>query len=205
MAAIATDEESMNSTARVAVLAVALATVGCAHKINMAPKLDALDAKNVARIEKTVGYYISPADLGKEVVTPGGGGDSVRYLPYQDTEPALKHVLSSQFAKVVPVPSLEDKQFIATNRIAYIFVPVIETDSASDAAYTWPPTRFRVTVDCRAIDPAGITVWQGKVTGQGYADFNEFRSEHSLSARRASEEAFIQLQREINAATAFRQ
>jgi hypothetical protein len=106
---------------------------------------------------------------------------------------------------VVAVPSLTEKGFIEANKISYVFVPVIETDSASDAAYTWPPTRFRVTLDCRAIDPSGGIVWQRKVTGQGYADFGEFKSNHSLSAQRASQEAFILLQREINAAPVFRQ
>jgi hypothetical protein len=114
-------------------------------------------------------------------------------------------VLSNLFARVVAVPSLTDRQFIATNNIAYVFVPAIETDSASDSAYTWPPTRFRLTLDCRAVDASGTTIWQSKITGQGYADFGEFKSNQSLSAQRASQEAFILLQREINAAAAFRQ
>lgn len=194
----------MNSISRAAVLAAALFGVGCAHQINITPPLNTLEAKDIVKIDKIVGYYISPADRSKEVETPGGGGDKVKYLPYQESEPALKQVLSNLFTKVVPMPLLDDKQFIASNNIAYVFVPTIETDSASDSAFTWPPTRFTVNLDCRAVDPSGATVWQTKVRGQGYAEFSEFKHDMSLSARRANRDAFLLLQREIDAAKEFR-
>jgi hypothetical protein len=194
----------MNTIFRVATLAAAAITVGCAHQINITPPLNTLEVQNVVKSDKTVGYYISPADRSKEVETPGGGGDKVKYLPYQESEPALKHVLSNLYTKVVAVPSLEDKQFLASNGIAYVFIPVIETDSSSESAFTWPPTRFSVALDCRAVDAAGATVWQMKVTGQGQAQFSEFKHDMSLSARRASRDAFLRLQQEISAAKELR-
>ena len=194
----------MHAISRFAVLAAALLVVGCAHQINITPPLNTLDAKDIVRIDKTVGYYISPADRSKGVKTPGGGGDKVKYLPYRESEPALNQVLSNLFTKVVSIPSLDDKQFIANNNIAYVFVPTIDTDSASDSAFTWPPTRFTVTLDCRAVDSSGATVWQKKVTGQGNSEFSEFKHDMSLSARRASRNAFLNLQREINEAKEFR-
>jgi len=194
----------MYSIARVAVLASAFFVVGCAHQINITPPLNTLEARDIIRIDKTVGYYISPADRSKVVETPGGGGDKVKYLPYQESEPALKQVLSNLFTKVVSIPSLDDKQFIASNNVAYVFVPAIETDSASDSSFTWPPTKFTVNLDCRAVDSSGATVWQTKVTGQGNAEFSEFKHDMSLSARRASRDAFLNLQREIGAAREFR-
>jgi hypothetical protein len=194
----------MYSISRAAVLAAALFGAGCAHQINITPPLNTLEAKDIVKIDKAVGYYISPADRSKEVETPGGGGDKVKYLPYQESEPALKQVLSNLFTKVVPIPSLDDKQFITSNNIAYVFIPTIGTDSASDSAFTWPPTRFTVNLDCRAVDPSGATMWQTKVTGQGNAEFSEFKHDMSLSARRASRNAFLRLQQEIGLAKEFR-
>lgn len=194
----------MNAMIRIALLAATAVSVGCAHQINITPPLNTLDVQNVVKSDKAVGYYISAADRSKEVETPGGGGDKVKYFPYRESEPALKQVLSNLYAKVVEVPSLEDKQFIASNGIAYVFVPVIQTDSASDSAFTWPPTRFTVTLDCRAVDGAGATVWQTKVTGQGNAQFSEFKHDMSLSARRASRDAFLRLQQEIGGAKELR-
>jgi hypothetical protein len=181
-----------------------LLLVGCAHRINISPPLSTLEAGSVTRIDKTVGYYISAADKAKEIVTPGGGGDKVKYLPYEESEPALKQVLANIFSKIVPIQSLEDKQFIATNEIVLIFIPSIATDSSSDSALTWPPTTFTVTVDCRAIDRSGATIWQKQVKGEGKAEFSEFKHDFSLAARRASKEAFLNLQSEISAAREFR-
>jgi hypothetical protein len=197
------EEEPMRSIAPFAVLAATLFVVGCAHQINITPPLNTLEAKEVRKIDKTVGYHITAADLAKEVTTPGGGGDKVKYSPYQESEPALKYILSNVFTKVVPVTRLDDRQFLATNNVTYVFVPSIETTSSSESAFTWPPTRFTVTLDCRALDASGATVWQKKVKGEGQAEFDEFKHDFSLAARRASKEAFLNLQSEINAAKEF--
>lgn len=194
----------MHPFSRIAVVAATLLAAGCAHQINITPPLNTLDGNNVSKVNKTVGYYISPADRAKEVITPGGGGDKVKYLPYQESEPALNKVLSNTFTKVVSIPSLDDKQFIASNQIAYIFVPAIETDSSSESAFTWPPTKFSVTLDCKAVDPSGATAWQKKIKGEGQATFDEFKHDFSLSARRASKNAFQNLQQEISSAKEFR-
>jgi hypothetical protein len=197
-------EGTMYSLARVAVLVSAIVVVGCAHQINITPPLNTLGAQDIVKIDKTVGYYISAADRSKEVETPGGGGDKVKYLPYQESEPALKQVLSNLFTKVVSIASLNDKQFIASNNVAYVFIPAIETNSSSESSFTWPPTKFTVTLDSRAVDPSGSTVWQKKVTGEGQATFSDFKQDMSLAARRASRNAFLNLQREISAAREFR-
>jgi hypothetical protein len=194
----------MKSIFRIAVLAVALFGAGCAHQINITPPLNTLEAKDIVKIDKVVGYYISPSNRSKEIETPGGGGDKVKYLPYQESEPALNQVLSNLFAKVVSMPSADDKRFIASNGVAYVFIPRIETDSGSDSAFTWPPTRFTVSLDCRAVDPSGATVWQTSVKGQGNAEFSEFKHDMSLAARRANRDAFLRLQQEINSAKEFR-
>ncbi len=194
----------MHILARSIVIGSAMLAVGCAHQINITPPLNTLDGNNVTKINKTVGYYISPADRAKEVETPGGGGDKVKYLPYPETEPALNKVLNNLYTGVVLVPSLDDKQFIASKKIAYIFVPTIETDSGSDSALTWPPTRFTVSLDTKAMGPNGNVVWQKKVKGEGKAAFSEFKHDFSLSARLASKQAFQNLQQAISASAELR-
>lgn len=194
----------MHMVLRGIVIGSAMLAVGCAHQINITPPLNTLDGNNTAKVNKTVGYYISPADRTKEVITPGGGGDKVKYLPYAESEPALNKVLSNHFTNVILVPSLDDKQFIASKNIAYIFVPSIETDSGSDSAFTWPPTRFTMTLDTKAIGPGGNVLWQKKVSGQGQAEFSEFKHDFSLAARRASKQAFSNLQQAIAAEPALR-
>ena len=128
----------------------------------------------------------------------------MKYFPYQESEPALRQILSNVFTKVIAIPSLTDQQFIATNEIAYVFVPAIATDSSSESALTWPPTKFTVTLDCHAVDRSGATVWQRQVKGEGKAEFSEFKHDLSLAARRASKEAFLNLQKEIHTAPEFR-
>jgi len=96
-------------------------------------------------------------------------------------------------------------RLIADNTIAYIFVPTVSTDSSSDGAFTRPPTtRFTVTLDCRAMDGSGAVVWRQKVTGEGKAELSEFRYDRSLAGWRATQDAFLKLQRAIATATELR-
>lgn len=176
---------------------------GCAHQINITPPLNPLDKEKVVTINKNVGYYISTEDRSKEVVTPGGGGDKVRYFPYKECEPALKKVLSNIFSEVHSLSSLNDKQFVTSNNISYIFEPKIDTDSASSSAFTWPPTSFTVSLDCKAIDINGKVIWQKKTKGLGEAAFSEFKHDHALAAKRAVLNAFKALQVEIITAGVF--
>jgi hypothetical protein len=194
----------MNHLIRSIAIISMLLAVGCAHKIDISPPLNTLDGNGINKINKTVGYYISPADRTKEVTTPGGGGDKVKYLPYQDLEPALSKMLSNVFVKVVSLPALDDKQYLVGNNIAYVFVPIIETDSSSESILTWPPTKFTVSLDCKAVNSSGNTLWRSKVSGEGQAVFSDFKHDFSLAARRASKNAFMKLQQEISAAKEIR-
>ncbi len=180
----------------VAIISILFA-VGCAHKIDIGPPLNTLDGNGISKINKTVGYYISPTDRTKEVISPGGGGDKVKYLPYQELEPALNKMLSNVFVKVVSLPALDDKQFLTGNNVSYVFIPTIETDSSSDSIFTWPPTKFTVSLDCKAVNSSGGTLWQRKISGEGQAVFSDFKHDLSLAARRASKNAFMKLQQEI--------
>lgn len=176
---------------------VSLAT-GCAHQIQLTPNLDDLRGTTVDnKIEKNVGYYISAVDKATEVISPGGGGDDVKYYPYKDTEAALNTLLSKVFSRVYSVPSLDDSAFVEEKGISYIFTSSIKTDSSSSSAFTWPPTDFTFELTCTATDVGGKEVWVKTVSAAGNAEYDEFKSDFSLSARRASEEAYEQMLAEL--------
>lgn len=187
----------MNYLTRVIAVLALFITIGCAHQINITPPLNTLDVDGIGKIDKNVGYYISSVDLSKEVTTPGGGGDKVKYFPYKESEPALSKILSNIFSKVYPLTSIDDKQFISSNNISYIFIPKIETNSSSESAFTWPPTNFTVSLDCKALDRSGSVIWQKNVKGEGEASFSEFKHDFPLAAKRAVIKAFLMLQEEI--------
>jgi len=187
------------------VLLYVVLIAGCAHPYVITPELSTIDRKDVNKIAKNVGYYISAEDRALEVITPGGGGDKVKYTPYKDAEPALQKVLSNMFTQVHILKSLDNKQFIISNQISFIFIPRIETTSLSTSIITWPPTDFFLSLNCAALDPAGKIVWEKKIVGRGHAEYSEFKNDFQLAAKRASFQVFTELQRELNTASVFRE
>lgn len=190
----------MKRIAMVTALTAVMFASGCAHMINTTPPLNTLSGDGITKSAKTVGYYISPEQRALKVSTPGGGGDKVSYLPYAEAEPALKHILGNAYASVVSLAAPGDKAELESKNVSYVFMPTITTTSKSSSAFTWPPTHFTITLDCKAADAGGGTVWNGKVTGTGEAVFDDFKHDFSLAARRASKDAFNQLQKAIVAA-----
>jgi hypothetical protein len=190
----------MNKIAIVTALTAMMFASGCAHMINITPPLNTLSAEGVTKSTKTVGYYISPEQRALKVTTPGGGGDKVSYLPYTEAEPALKQILLNAYASAVSLSAPNDTAELQSKNVAYVFIPTITTTSKSTSAFTWPPTNFTITLDCNAADANGAAVWNGKVTGTGEAEFADFKHDFSLAARRASKDAFNQLQKAIVAA-----
>ncbi len=171
-------------------IAVLLLT-GCSNNIVITPPLDEIGQTSIEnRIDANVGYYISKVDKNKEVNTPGGGGDSVSYTPYKDTESALNTVLSKVFNNVYPLKTLHDKEYIRLKNIKYIFIPTINTNSSSDSSLMWPPTNFTFVLKCQAINVDDEVVWEKTIYSEGYASFSEFKNNSSLSAQRATEKAF---------------
>jgi len=184
----------MKNIYRILLVAMVILTGACAHPISITPDLAKLDRANVKQSASKVGYYISDADRNLEVITPGGGGDKVKYKPYEQLEPAIQKVLSNKFARVYSLKKENDSVEIKSKGITYVFVPKVSTTSSSKSAFTWPPTNFSVTLDCRAVDSTGSTVWQKSLTGEGEAQFKEFKSNFSLSAQRASYNTFKMLE-----------
>ena len=182
-----------------ALVAVTFAS-GCQHMINTTPPLNTISAEGITKVDKTVGYYISAEQRALKVTTPGGGGDKVSYQPYAEEEPALKQVLTNTYTNVVSLAAPNDKAELDSKHVAYVFTPTITTNSHSSSALTWPPTNFTVTLECKATNGSGSAVWSSKVTGTGEAEFADFKHDFSLAAKRASKDAFNQLEKAIVAA-----
>ena len=183
---------------------VILCAFGCAHKITITPHLDKLEAGVETKINKNVGYYISPENFEKKVVTPAGGGDKVKYYPYKESEPALRSVLDNIFSEVYLMPSLEDKDFLILKDISFIFVPEIETDSSSRSFWIWPPSDFSVSLNCRAIDELGNIIWEDDIRGEAHLGLPQVHMDHSLAGRLATEKVFMKLQSRILESEIFR-
>lgn len=164
---------------------VALLTA-CAHPISL--EANKLPSAQNASVNKKVAYVITDADRALEVETPGGGGDKVKYYPYRDMEKAIRAALRSVYTDVAVVKTPAE----ATGA-AYVFTPTITTTSSSQSSFTWPPTQFSAEILCTVVNPTGAPVSAVSVTGNGAAEFSEFKSEHSLSARRAVEDAAAKL------------
>jgi hypothetical protein len=196
----------MNRLIRWSLIALALAVLsGCAHPILITPSLSTLNDAQIVPVKKSVGYYISAADLALKVITPGGGGDKVAYFPYKELEPALQKVLFNVFDKVERLSSLNDAATIAQKNITYVFVPSIKTDSSSSGFFTWMPTNFTVSFACKALSPSGETLWSREFNGNGTAVSKELLGDFSLAARRASEQAFVEFQRSLSTAPEFKE
>lgn len=178
-----------------AVAAVALLGA-CAHPISLEPT-NVPERVETSLVPKKVAYVISDADRGKEITTPGGGGDKVSYFPYRDMEKAIRSALRAVYQDVTAVKSASDAPAIQEAGVAYVFTPEIVTTSSSPSPFTWPPTKFAAEVSCTVTDAQGALVAKVRANGEGAAEFAEFKSDFSLSARRAVADVATKLAQEI--------
>jgi hypothetical protein len=176
---------------------VALALLGaCAHPIGISPT--ETPVRNEAGLNpKKVAYVMTDEDRGKEVTTPGGGGDKVRYFPYRDLEKAIRDALRAVYADVFVIKSSTDKEAIKSFGAAYVFKPEITTTSDSSSLFTWPPTKFDIDLACTVTDPDGNTITTLRTKGSGAAEFNEFIKDFGLAGRRAATQVSEQLKQEV--------
>ena len=174
-------------------IATCVALFGCAHPINLAPDLTSVKSGGSILIGKQVGYHISDASRAIEITTAGGGGDKVRYFPYRDMEAGFYKALAEVFKSVTKVANPKDAAAISASGISLLIVPEISTTSSSSSIVTWPPTEFSVTLSCTVVDAKGQNVTNIKVQGTGQAEFSEFKSNFSLAAVRASNDALQKL------------
>jgi len=186
-------------------LLIAGALVGCAHPMVIAPDTSGLQVvSGDQKINKKVGYYLADDKRILEVTTPGGGGDKVTYKPYADTETAVYQMLGSVFSGVTVLKSSDDAAAIEKNGLSYVISPQLVTDSSSSSALTWPPTAFTVEMTCMITDAKGAPVASPMVKGEGKAEFSEFKSDFSLSGKRAAQDAILKMQAALLAAPELR-
>lgn len=170
--------------------------VACAHPISLEPAKLPQRAES-GLVAKKVAYAISDADKAREVTTPGGGGDKVSYFPYRDMERALRAALRAVYQDVSAVKSASDLAAVKEIGASYVFTPEITTTSSSPSPFTWPPTKFSTEVSCTVTDANGVMVARVRANGEGAAEFEEFKSDFSLSARRAVGDVAEKLAAEI--------
>lgn len=186
-------------------LAVLAALTGCAHPIVISPNMEKIEKNAIGQpINKNVAYYIAEDVRTKEVTTPGGGGDKVSYQPYRDIETAFYKMLSNVFANVTKLKTLADVDTISKNNVSYIITPVLTTNSSSPSPFTWPPTKFSAELTCNINDAAGNPVLIAKVTGEGSAEFEEFKKDFSMSGKRATEDMLVKMQHALSNAAELR-
>jgi hypothetical protein len=179
---------------------------GCAHPISLTPDSKAIPTANAATvIPKKVGFYISDASKALEITSPGGGGDKVRYFPYRDLEPGLYQALSTAFSDVSKIKDPKDIAAWKANGVSLLITPEITTTSSSPSPFTWPPTQFGIQLTCAITDGEGKTIETVKVQGEGSAEFKDFKSNFSLSAVRAANDALAKLITALGASQALRQ
>ena len=116
------------------------------------------------------------------------------YKPYRDIEAAFYKMLGNVFASVTKLKSPNDAEAIGRNSISYVITPEISTGSYSPSIFTWPPTQFTVHLTCNIADQNGTSVARTTVTGNGQAEFEEFKSDFSLSGKRAALDAVLKMQ-----------
>ncbi len=177
----------------ISILLLSLAT-GCAHRIVISPDISQIERNNkVQKIPGNAGYYFTADSREKEVITPGGGGDKVSYFPYRDIEAALYKMLSDVFADVAVLKSGNDDE-IKRTAITYVIAVDISTNSSSPSLLTWPPTVFGVNLICEVDDPTGKQLKKLIVSGEGKAEFDEFKRDFGLAGKRASQDAILKME-----------
>lgn len=182
-------------------LACAAILAGCAHPITIATEKSAPAGKDVHKINRNIGFVLPDTLRDKEVITPGGGGDKVSYLPYRDLELPLYTTLSNVFSNATKLTSASDATAIRNAKLDYILTPEFVTDSSSDSALTWPPTHFSILMVCTVTDVNGAVVLRKEVKGEGNAEWSEFKRNFALSAHRATEQMLINLQAMLASST----
>lgn len=159
---------------------------GCAHPLNISPDISSVNKSAPSeKIAKSISYYFTE-DIEKEVTTPGGGGDSVKYKPYKELDIGIYKVLSDNFNSVVMLKGGAVESKLDNDFVAQI---TISTNSSSSSVLTWPPTLFGVNISTELLNPKTGKMEKILVSGEGRAEFSEFKSNMNLSAKRASEDA----------------
>lgn len=169
----------------------------CAHPIVVSPLDTPLRVESKLSPKKAA-YVLTEADRNLEVTTPGGGGDKVSYKPYRDLEKAIRDALRAVYSDVIAVNSASD-QALRAQGVSHVFSPRITTTSDSPSPFTWPPTKFGIVMVTQVSDPGGAPITTIRTQSKGAAEFDEFKHDFSLSARRAATQLSEQFRQQVAA------
>ena len=175
----------MKTTIKFIFLGIALVLGGCAHPIVIAPDLATVGIAQQTKSGKSIGYYLAEP-VEKEVTTAGGGGDNIKYKPYKDLETGLYKMYASIFSNVTLLSSSSDP---AGSKVDYIAAVEISSSSSSPSLFTWPPTVFTLNLANSITDAKGTVLDNLRTSGEGRAEFSEFKGDFGLAGKRASQEA----------------
>lgn len=181
-----------------AVAAVA-ALAGCASPASTGTNASGAPTQGPL-IQKKVAYVMSAGDSGRQVYAPGTSGDVASRQLEQSGLDALRAV----YTDVVVVPSAKDSAGIQAAGISYVFTPQIKADFSAPSPFAKPLTVFNTEVVCIVTNPAGSELTRVKANGAGKAEFDEFRYDPGLAARRASSDLSAKLSDEIRKNTLLR-
>lgn len=170
----------------------------CAHPIVVSP-LETPPRVEAQLSPKKAAYVMTEADRNLEVTTPGGGGDKVNYKPYRDLEKAIRDALRAVYTEVFAVTSTSDREALRNQGVSHVFSPRITTTSESPSPFTWPPTKFGIEMTTQVSDPSGATITTIRTQSNGAAEFDEFKHDLSLSARRAATQLSEQFRQQVAA------
>ena len=177
-------------------LLLSLVLSACAHPINIGP-IETPVRNDAKLIKKNVAYVMTDENRNKLVTTDGGGGDKVSYYPYRELEKAIRDALRANYESVTVIKSVADTKAIQENNLSLIFSPEISTSSVSNSVLTWPPTQFFINLSCDVADNQAKVITQFRLSGNGSAEFSEFKSDFGLAGRRAATDLATKLQQEI--------
>jgi hypothetical protein len=177
-------------------LASALTLAACAHPISVSP-LSSPAREEAKLINKHVAYVMTDELRNRSVTTSGGGGDKVSYYPYRDLEKTIRDALRAVYQEVTVINAATDVKADPAKNIALVFTPEISTSSSSDSILTWPPTQFFINLECAAADAEGKQLSKFRVSGNGAAQFSEFKSDFGLAGRRAATDLGSKLVQEL--------
>jgi hypothetical protein len=180
----------MSTRIKFLLLGIVLILGGCAHPITITPDLSTVGITQQTKSSKSIGYYLAEP-VEKEVTTSGGGGDNVKYKPYKDLETGLYKMYAGIFSNVTLLSSSSDP---ARSKLDYIAAVEISTSSSSPSLFTWPPTVFTLNLANDISDAKGTLLGNLRTSGEGRAEFSEFKNDFGLAGKRASQEALNKMQ-----------
>lgn len=176
----------------IAAAATVAALAGCASSASTGASSAGTQTQGPL-IQKKVAYVMSAGDSGRQVYAPGTSGD----IASRQLEQSGLDALRSVYADVVVVPSAKDTAGIQAAGISYVFTPQIKADFSAPSPFSKPLTVFNTEVVCIVTNPVGSEVTRVKANGAGKAEFDEFRYDPNLAARRASTDLSARLGDEI--------